>query len=444
MDRLEGALVQDREALDLEQEEEDQRYRDQVEPTRVMEASDPERARASGQGGQGGEGLLGRDQEVSDQEEELAEVRALLGFSQGKELENTLLEVVKEDQLGVMDQAAEVSTQGWVEQAPMQEALEQHLVELVLDQEVQEVLDQEGLDQEVQEGLDQEVQEGLDQEVQEGLDQEVQEVLDQEGLDQEVQEVLDQEELDQEVQEVLDQEELDQEVQEVLDQEELDQVELDQEELDQEVSGAVVFSLEWSQDPDLHLRLGKECWARGALDWGPELVVEGSAASRSLECSGVILLSPPNQLLVGPVVGPDLEPGLDLVEPEQDMDPGVEPGLVLLALELALDQEVEGQAMDLVEGLELDQVGPDQFLVGLGMDQVEPDQFLVGLGMDQVGPDQFLVGLELDQVEPDQFLVGLGMDQVGPGMDQVELVLDQVEWDLKVEEQGQQPEVIMT
>ena len=42
MDRVEGALVQDREALDLEQEEEDQRDRDQVEPTLAMEASDPE------------------------------------------------------------------------------------------------------------------------------------------------------------------------------------------------------------------------------------------------------------------------------------------------------------------------------------------------------------------------------------------------------------------
>ena len=89
----------------------------------------------------------------------------------------------------------------------------------------------------------------------------------------------------------------------------------------------------------------------------------------------------------------------ETVEPEQDMDPGVEPELVLLALELALDQEVEGQAMDLVVVLELDQVGPDQFLVGLGMDQVGPDQFLVGLGMDQVEPDQFRVELGMDQVE---------------------------------------------
>ena len=72
------------------------------------------------------------------------------------------------------------------------------------------------------------------------------------------------------------------------------------------------------------------------------------------------------------------------VEPEQDMDLGVEQEPVLLALELALDQEVEGQAMDLVEGLELDQVGPDQFLVGLGMDQVEPGMDQVELDMDQV------------------------------------------------------------
>ena len=111
------------------------------------------------------------------------------------------------------------------------------------------------------------------------------------------------------------------------------------------------------------------------------------------------------------------------VEPEQDMDLGVEQEPVLLALELALDQEVEGQAMDLVEGLELDQVGPDQFRVGLGLDQVGPDQFQVGLGMDQVGPDQFLVGL--------------GMDQVGLGMDQVELDMDQEE------EQVQELEVIV-